>query len=60
MMPFGAVDPINRESVIRTSFWICSVLKDRTLVSHDIDEALQLGDRIAVRSVRANCTVRQS
>ncbi len=46
--PFGAVDPINRE-VIRTGFLdMQRKLKTVMLVSHDIDEALKLDDRIAV------------
>ncbi|SUX85829.1 ABC transporter ATP-binding protein [Citrobacter koseri] len=47
--PFGAVDPINRE-VIQNQFLDMQRALKKTvmLVSHDIDEALKLGDRIAV------------
>lgn len=47
--PFGAVDPINRES-IQNEFQEMQRKLNKTviLVSHDIDEALKLGDRIAV------------
>ncbi|WP_075181727.1 osmoprotectant ABC transporter ATP-binding protein OsmV [Pantoea sp. 1.19] len=47
--PFGAVDPINRE-VIQNEFLTMQRQLNKTvmLVSHDIDEALKLGDRIAV------------
>jgi osmoprotectant transport system ATP-binding protein len=47
--PFGAVDPINRE-VIHNQFLDMQRQLKKTvmLVSHDIDEALKLGDRIAV------------
>lgn len=47
--PFGAVDPINRE-VIQNEFLDMQRQLKKTvmLVSHDIDEALKLGDRIAV------------
>ncbi|WNN50269.1 osmoprotectant ABC transporter ATP-binding protein OsmV [Siccibacter colletis] len=47
--PFGAVDPINRE-VIQNEFLEMQRKLKKTvlLVSHDIDEALKLGDRIAV------------
>ena len=47
--PFGAVDPINRE-VIQNQFLEMQRQLKKTvmLVSHDIDEALKLGDRIAV------------
>ncbi len=46
--PFGAVAPINRE-VIQNQFLDMQRKLKKTvmLVSHDIDEALKLGDRIA-------------
>lgn len=47
--PFGAVDPINRESIQNEFLDMQRHLKKTViLVSHDIDEALKLGDRIAV------------
>lgn len=47
--PFGAVDPLTRE-VLQTEFLrIQSTLgKTVVLVTHDLDEAIRLGDRIAV------------
>ncbi|BAN96430.1 glycine betaine/L-proline ABC transporter ATPase subunit [Plautia stali symbiont] len=47
--PFGAVDPINRE-VIQNEFLDMQRQLKKTvmLVSHNIDEALKLGDCIAV------------
>ena len=47
--PFGAVDPINRESIQNEFFQMQRQLnKTVIMVSHDIDEAIKLGDRIAV------------
>ncbi|AIO36966.1 glycine/betaine ABC transporter ATP-binding protein [Burkholderia pseudomultivorans] len=47
--PFGAVDPINRESIQNEFFQMQRQLKKTVImVSHDIDEAIKLGDRIAV------------
>ncbi|WP_067702169.1 MULTISPECIES: osmoprotectant ABC transporter ATP-binding protein OsmV [unclassified Erwinia] len=47
--PFGAVDPINRESIQNEFLDMQRQLRKTVmLVSHDIDEALKLGDRIAV------------
>ena len=47
--PFGAVDPINREVIQNQFLEMQRTLKKTVmLVSHDIDEALKLGDRIAV------------
>ncbi|MNK55175.1 Glycine betaine/carnitine/choline transport ATP-binding protein OpuCA [compost metagenome] len=47
--PFGAVDPINRESIQNEFFLMQRQLgKTVIMVSHDIDEAIKLGDRIAV------------
>ncbi|MDR0807135.1 MAG: ABC transporter ATP-binding protein [Enterobacteriaceae bacterium] len=47
--PFGAVDPINRKA-IQNEFQEMQRTLNKTviLVSHDVDEALKLGDRIAV------------
>jgi osmoprotectant transport system ATP-binding protein len=42
--PFGAVDPINRESIQMQR----QLNKTVIMVSHDIDEAIKLGDRVAV------------
>ena len=45
----GAVDPINRESIQNEFFQMQRQLnKTVIMVSHDIDEAIKLGDRIAV------------
>ncbi len=47
--PFGAVDPINRETIQNEFFQMQRQLnKTVIMVSHDIDEAIKLGDRIAV------------
>ncbi|WP_420992807.1 betaine/proline/choline family ABC transporter ATP-binding protein [Cupriavidus sp. 30B13] len=47
--PFGAVDPINRESIQNEFFLMQRQLgKTVIMVSHDIDEAIKLGDRVAV------------
>jgi osmoprotectant transport system ATP-binding protein len=47
--PFGAVDPINRESIQNEFFQMQRQLKKTVImVSHDIDEAIKLGDRVAV------------
>ncbi|MGM0561949.1 MAG: ABC transporter ATP-binding protein [Pseudomonadota bacterium] len=47
--PFGAIDPINRE-VIQDEFLKLqeSMRKTILFVSHDIDEAVKMGDRIAI------------
>lgn len=47
--PFGAVDPINRESIQNEFFQMQRALKKTVImVSHDIDEAIKLGDKVAV------------
>lgn len=47
--PFGAVDPINRESIQNEFLQMQRSLgKTVLLVSHDIDEAIKLADYIAV------------
>ena len=47
--PFGAVGPINREQIQNEFLQMQRQLgKTVMLVSHDIDEAIKLGDRIAV------------
>jgi osmoprotectant transport system ATP-binding protein len=47
--PFGAVDPINR-AIIQDEFLKMQALLRKTVlfVSHDIDEAVKMGDRIAI------------
>jgi osmoprotectant transport system ATP-binding protein len=47
--PFGAIDPINRE-VIQDEFMKLQTALKKTVVfvSHDIDEAVKLGSRIAI------------
>ena len=46
--PFGAVDPIARDR-LQDEFFACSALgKTIVFVTHDIDEAVKLGDRLAV------------
>ncbi|MGI4983244.1 MAG: ABC transporter ATP-binding protein [Janthinobacterium lividum] len=47
--PFGAVDPINRESIQNEFFQMQRQLKKTVImVSHDIDEAIKLADKVAV------------
>ncbi len=47
--PFGAVDPINREKLQDEFLRLQRELhKTVMLVTHDIDEAVKLGDRVAV------------
>jgi osmoprotectant transport system ATP-binding protein len=47
--PFGAIDPINRE-VIQDEFLRLQKELRKTImfVSHDIDEAVKMGDRVAI------------
>jgi osmoprotectant transport system ATP-binding protein len=47
--PFGAIDPINRE-VIQDEFLKLQENLGKTImfVSHDIDEAIKMGDKIAI------------
>lgn len=47
--PFGAIDPINRE-VIQDEFLKMNAELGKTVlfVSHDIDEAIKMGDQIAI------------
>ena len=47
--PFGAIDPINRE-IIQDEFLKMQATLGKTVmfVSHDIDEAVKMGDRIAI------------
>jgi osmoprotectant transport system ATP-binding protein len=47
--PFGAVDPINRESIQNEFFHMQRQLRKTVImVSHDIDEAIKLGDQVAI------------
>ncbi len=47
--PFGAVDPINREKLQNEFLRLqAEVRKTILFVTHDIDEAIKMGDRIAV------------
>jgi osmoprotectant transport system ATP-binding protein len=47
--PFGAVDPINRERLQNEFLRLqAEVRKTILFVTHDIDEAIKMGDRIAV------------
>ncbi|GMG81754.1 ABC transporter ATP-binding protein [Paralimibaculum aggregatum] len=47
--PFGAIDPINRE-IIQDEFLKMQATLKKTImfVSHDIDEAVKMGDKIAI------------
>ena len=47
--PFGAIDPISRESIQDEFLQMQKKLRKTVLlVSHDIDEAVKLGDKIAI------------
>jgi osmoprotectant transport system ATP-binding protein len=47
--PFGAIDPINRERLQNEFLRLQAQLRKTVVfVTHDIDEAIKLGDRIAV------------
>jgi osmoprotectant transport system ATP-binding protein len=47
--PFGAIDPINRERLQNEFLRLQSEIKKTIVfVTHDIDEAIKMGDRIAV------------
>jgi osmoprotectant transport system ATP-binding protein len=50
--PFGAVDPINRERLQNEFLRLqAEVRKTILFVTHDIDEAIKMGDRIAIMRV---------
>src|SRR3954451_19093608 len=47
--PFGAIDPINRERLQNQLLRLQSeIRKTIVFVTHDIDEAIKMGDRVAV------------
>jgi len=47
--PFGAIDPINRERLQNEFLRLqAQVRKTIVFVTHDIDEAIKMGDRIAI------------
>jgi osmoprotectant transport system ATP-binding protein len=50
--PFGAVDPINRERLQNEFLRLqAEVRKTILFVTHDIDEAIKMGDRIAIMRI---------
>jgi osmoprotectant transport system ATP-binding protein len=50
--PFGAIDPINRERLQNEFLRLQAEIRKTVLfVTHDIDEAIKMGDRIAVMQV---------
>ena len=50
--PFGAIDPINRERLQNEFLRLQrEIRKTIVFVTHDIDEAIKIGDRIAVMKV---------
>ena len=52
--PFGAIDPINRERLQNEFLRLQAELrKTIVFVTHDIDEAIKMGDRIAVLKTAA-------
>ncbi len=47
--PFGAIDPINRERLQNEFLRLqAEIRKTIVFVTHDIDEAIKMGDRIAI------------
>jgi osmoprotectant transport system ATP-binding protein len=51
--PFGAIDPINRERLQNEFLRLqAEIRKTVVFVTHDIDEAIKMGDRIAVMQQR--------
>ena len=51
--PFGAIDPINRERLQNEFLRLQAELrKTIVFVTHDIDEAIKMGDRIAIMKTR--------
>ncbi len=49
--PFGAVDPLNRNNLQNSFLKIQKQLKKTVIfVTHDIDEAMKMGDKIAIMS----------
>ena len=50
--PFGAIDPINRGRLQNEFLRLqAEIKKTIVFVTHDIDEAIKMGDRIAVLQV---------
>ena len=49
--PFSAVDPVVREQLQNEFLRLQSELGKTILVTHDIDEAVKLGDQVAVLRV---------
>ena len=50
--PFGAIDPINRDRLQNEFLRLQAVVrKTIVFVTHDIDEAIKMGDRIAILQV---------
>nr|MBA3747150.1 ATP-binding cassette domain-containing protein [Solirubrobacterales bacterium] len=50
--PFGAIDPINRERLQNEFLRLQAELRKTIIfVTHDIDEAIKMGDRIAIMQV---------
>ena len=51
--PFGAIDPINRERLQNEFLRLQTEIRKTVLfVTHDIDEAIKMGDRIAILEQR--------
>ena len=47
--PFGALDPVTREHIQDEFLRLHEQVRKTTLfVSHDIDEAVRMGDRVAI------------
>ena len=59
--PFGAIDPINRERLQNEFLRLQAEIRKTVLfVTHDIDEAIKMGDRIAILAGRAPRPVRDA
>ena len=53
--PFGAIDPINRERLQNEFLRLQAEIRKTVLfVTHDIDEAIKMGDRIAIMKQGGN------
>ena len=58
--PFGAVDPIVRERLQNEFLRLQRTLGTTVLfVTHDIDEAIKLGERVAVMRAGSSCSTRR-
>ena len=54
--PFGAIDLINRERLQNEFLRLQAEIRKTAFVTHDIDEAIKMGDRIAISCSRAGAS----